>query len=179
MGREIMRLRLPAGGAVLISWAESRRPARSAIAIWGRCNNFASQNVCCEVRAWPGGEVAAQPSAELKERFRALATAQLPRLYGLAAPVGVRRDAWAAQGAGQVISCAEAVGQLWEYLDGVVGQASGAAIEGHLSLCRRCCGEAEFAAELRSFLAVHAGDDMPGDVHARLLAALGQIVERP
>jgi arsenite methyltransferase len=52
-----------------------------------------------------------------------------------------------------VISCAEAVRQLWEYLDGVAGQARSAAIEEHLGLCRRCCGEAEFAAELRSFLA--------------------------
>jgi anti-sigma factor (TIGR02949 family) len=78
-----------------------------------------------------------------------------------------------------VISCAEAVRQLWEYLDGVVGQAQSAAIEEHLSLCRRCCGEAEFAAELRVFLAAHADDDIPKDVHARLLAALGQIADQP
>jgi RNA polymerase sigma-70 factor (ECF subfamily) len=36
------------------------------------------------VRTWPGGEVATQAPAEQKERFRALATAQLPRLYALA-----------------------------------------------------------------------------------------------
>jgi anti-sigma factor (TIGR02949 family) len=78
-----------------------------------------------------------------------------------------------------VISCAEAVRQLWEYLDGVAGQARAAAIEEHLSLCRRCCGEAEFAAELRGFLAAHADDDIPAPVHARLLAALGQVVDEP
>ena len=78
-----------------------------------------------------------------------------------------------------MISCAEAVRQLWEYLDGVAGQAQSAAIEEHLSLCRRCCGEAEFAGELRSFLAAHAGNDIPPQVHARLLAALGQVVDQP
>ena len=78
-----------------------------------------------------------------------------------------------------MISCAEAVRQLWAYLDGVAGQPRSAAIEEHLSLCRRCCGEAEFAVELRSFLAAHAHDDIPPQVHARLLAALAQITDQP
>jgi anti-sigma factor (TIGR02949 family) len=78
-----------------------------------------------------------------------------------------------------VISCAEAVRQLWDYIDGVASQARSAAIEEHLSLCLRCCGEAEFAAELRAFLAAHADDDIPRDVHARLLVALGQIADQP
>lgn len=78
-----------------------------------------------------------------------------------------------------MISCAEAVRQLWGYLDGVAGQAQSAAIEEHLRLCRRCCGEAEFAAELRSFLAAHGGDDIPPQVHARLLAALAQMAAQP
>jgi anti-sigma factor (TIGR02949 family) len=78
-----------------------------------------------------------------------------------------------------VISCAEAVRQLWEYLDGVAGQAQSAAIEEHLSQCRRCCGEAEFAAELRSFLAGHSDDDILPQVHARLLAALAQVTDQP
>jgi anti-sigma factor (TIGR02949 family) len=78
-----------------------------------------------------------------------------------------------------VISCAEAVRQLWDYLDGVVGRAQSAAIEEHLSLCRRCCGEAEFAAELRTFLADHADDDIPPKVRARLLATLAHITDQP
>ena len=78
-----------------------------------------------------------------------------------------------------MISCAEAVRQLWEYLDGAAGQAESAAIEEHLSLCRRCCGEAEFAGELRSFLAAHADDDIPQEARARLIAALGQVVDQP
>jgi anti-sigma factor (TIGR02949 family) len=78
-----------------------------------------------------------------------------------------------------VISCAEAVRRLWDYLDGVAGQAQSAAMEEHLSLCQRCCGEAEFAAELRSFLAGHADEDIPPQVQARLLAALAQMVDQP
>lgn len=78
-----------------------------------------------------------------------------------------------------MISCAEAVRQLWEYLDGMAGQAQGAAIEEHLSVCRRCCGEAEFAAELRIFLVAHAADDVPPQVHERLLAALAEMVDQP
>lgn len=78
-----------------------------------------------------------------------------------------------------MISCAEAVRQLWEYLDGAAGQAQSAAIQEHLSLCRRCCGEAEFAAELRGFLAAHADHDIPPQVQARLLAALVQITDQP
>ena len=78
-----------------------------------------------------------------------------------------------------MISCAEAVRQLWEYLDGTAVQAQSAAIEEHLNLCRRCCGEAEFAAELRTFLAAHADDDIPPQVHARLLAALAQMADQP
>ena len=78
-----------------------------------------------------------------------------------------------------MISCAQAVRQLWEYLDGVADQAQSAAIEEHLRLCQRCCGEAEFAAELRVFLAAHADHDIPHDVHARLLTALTQMVDQP
>jgi anti-sigma factor (TIGR02949 family) len=51
-----------------------------------------------------------------------------------------------------MITCEEAVRQLWEYLDGALGEAEHEAIEQHLSFCRRCCGEAEFAEELRKFL---------------------------
>jgi anti-sigma factor (TIGR02949 family) len=78
-----------------------------------------------------------------------------------------------------VISCAEAIRQLGAYLDGVADQAQSAEIERHLSLCRRCCGEAEFAAELRSFLAAHTHDDIPPQVRARLLGALSHMVDQP
>jgi mycothiol system anti-sigma-R factor len=74
-----------------------------------------------------------------------------------------------------MITCAEAVKQLWEYLDGELPEENRAAVEEHLSFCRRCCGEAEFATELRGFLARQAAEEMPTDVHARLLATLDEL----
>jgi mycothiol system anti-sigma-R factor len=71
-----------------------------------------------------------------------------------------------------VITCAEAVSQLWAYLDGLVDESQREAIEEHLSFCRRCCGEAEFADELRSFLVAQAAEELPDDVRARLSATL-------
>jgi mycothiol system anti-sigma-R factor len=76
-----------------------------------------------------------------------------------------------------VITCAEAVQQLWAYLDGVVDEPSREAIDEHLSFCRRCCGEAEFAVELRSFLAANAAEELPVDVRERLAATLDRLKE--
>jgi len=74
-----------------------------------------------------------------------------------------------------VITCAEAVKQLWDYLDGLVEESQRELIEEHLSFCRRCCGELEFAEELRGFLAVHAEDEVPPAVRARLTATLDEL----
>jgi mycothiol system anti-sigma-R factor len=74
-----------------------------------------------------------------------------------------------------MITCAEAVKQLWEYLDGVLADENRAAIEEHLSFCRRCCGEVEFAEELRGSLARQAAEEVPADVRKRLLATLDEL----
>jgi RNA polymerase sigma factor (sigma-70 family) len=37
----------------------------------------------------------------------------------------------------------------------------------HLSFCRKCCGELEFAKELREFLASRAAEEIPPHVRAR------------
>jgi anti-sigma factor (TIGR02949 family) len=74
-----------------------------------------------------------------------------------------------------VITCGEAVRQLWEYLDGSVGEADRAAIDEHLGLCTRCCGEAEFADELRRFLSDNAAEDLPEDARRRLTDYLEQL----
>lgn len=74
-----------------------------------------------------------------------------------------------------MITCAEAVEQLWAYLDGVVDEPSRAAIDEHLSFCRRCCGEAEFAAELRSFMAAQAAEELPADARERLSSTLDRL----
>jgi mycothiol system anti-sigma-R factor len=74
-----------------------------------------------------------------------------------------------------MITCAEAVKQLWEYLDGTLAGGDRAAIEEHLSFCRRCCGEVEFAGELRMFLARDAAEAIPDAVRTRLLATLDEL----
>lgn len=76
-----------------------------------------------------------------------------------------------------MISCAEAVRQLWEYLEGGVSDADRARVDEHLVFCRRCCGEVEFTEELRRLLAEHAEDPLPEEVRARmhsLLEGLGE-----
>jgi anti-sigma factor RsiW len=74
-----------------------------------------------------------------------------------------------------VITCTEAVKQLWEYLDGTVDEAERGLIDEHLARCRRCCGELEFARELRRALADAAHDDLPGDVLQRLSQTLEEL----
>lgn len=76
-----------------------------------------------------------------------------------------------------MIACADAVRQLWDYVDGIVEESQRAAIEEHLSFCRRCCGELEFAEELRRFLVEKDSDDIPAEVKARLSATLDQLEE--
>jgi anti-sigma factor (TIGR02949 family) len=77
-----------------------------------------------------------------------------------------------------MISCQEAVRRLWEYLDGTLGETDHVAVEQHLSFCRRCCGEAEFAEELRKFLRAAADVELPDDVRTRLAATLDELESR-
>lgn len=74
-----------------------------------------------------------------------------------------------------MIACADAVKQLWEYLDGALAEEDRAAVEEHLSFCRRCCGEVEFAEELRGFLEREAAEDIPDEVRSRLIATLDEL----
>jgi mycothiol system anti-sigma-R factor len=67
-----------------------------------------------------------------------------------------------------MIDCSEAMRQLWEYLDATVDPADRALLEEHLARCRRCCGELEFAVELRRMLADSPREDLPADVRRRL-----------
>ena len=76
-----------------------------------------------------------------------------------------------------MIDCREAVRRLWEYLDRALSAEERDAIEEHLGLCRQCCGEVEFAKQLRSFLRDRASADLPADVHRRLNSVLDEIAQ--
>jgi mycothiol system anti-sigma-R factor len=66
------------------------------------------------------------------------------------------------------IPCSEAVRQMWDYLDHAIAPEDQEKVEHHLSFCRRCCGELEFAKEVRRFLASGASQEIPADVKHRL-----------
>lgn len=72
----------------------------------------------------------------------------------------------------KAIPCSEAVRQLWDYLDSAISPEDQERVEKHLSFCRRCCGELEFAKELRAFLARASREDVPADVLMRLNSTL-------
>jgi anti-sigma factor (TIGR02949 family) len=74
-----------------------------------------------------------------------------------------------------VIPCSEAVRQLWDYLDQAVSPEEQAKVEQHLSFCRTCCGELEFAKELRGFLASQGAGELPPHVKARLERFVGDL----
>lgn len=74
-----------------------------------------------------------------------------------------------------MISCTEAVRRLWEYLDDELAEPERKRVEEHLSVCRRCCGEAEFAQELRGFLRASASHELSDDVRSRLTATLDEL----
>ena len=77
-----------------------------------------------------------------------------------------------------MISCSDAVRQLWDYLEREVSPEDAAQIDEHLSVCRRCCGEVEFADELRRFLVENATPDLPADVEQRLTGFLDDLEAR-
>lgn len=66
------------------------------------------------------------------------------------------------------IPCSEAVRQLWDYLDHSIAPEDQERVEHHLSFCRRCCGELEFAKEIRAFLASGSSEELPDEVRRRL-----------
>jgi anti-sigma factor (TIGR02949 family) len=51
-----------------------------------------------------------------------------------------------------VIPCKDAVSRLWEYLDRNIARVRETELEEHLGVCRHCCGELEFARQLRGLL---------------------------
>jgi mycothiol system anti-sigma-R factor len=68
----------------------------------------------------------------------------------------------------RAIPCSEAVRRLWDYLDNAISPEDQERVEQHLAFCRKCCGEVEFAKELRGFLNSSAVGEVPIEVTERL-----------
>lgn len=74
-----------------------------------------------------------------------------------------------------LIKCKEAVDRLWSYLDQRLENAPQKELEEHLGVCTHCCGELEFAKQVREKLA-GTGTTMPPETRERveqLLRGLG------
>jgi mycothiol system anti-sigma-R factor len=67
-----------------------------------------------------------------------------------------------------LVPCSEAVRRMWDYLDNALSPEDYAKVEDHLAFCRKCCGELEFAKELRAFLASQEVDEIPPQVKEQL-----------
>ncbi len=68
-----------------------------------------------------------------------------------------------------MINCKEAVARLYAYLDHHLGRVTEAEVEEHLKLCRHCCGELEFARQVRGVLRRHSSvHEPPPEVRARM-----------
>ncbi len=66
--------------------------------------------------------------------------------------------------------CADAVAQLFEYLDGELDTETVARIETHLRDCSPCLETFDFHVELRHVIRSKCAESMPQDVRSKLLA---------
>jgi len=74
-----------------------------------------------------------------------------------------------------MIDCDEAVKQLWEYVESELDALERKRVEDHLALCKQCCGEMEFAEELRQFMASQLAVELPPGIGARFDRLLDEL----
>lgn len=67
-----------------------------------------------------------------------------------------------------MIDCTSAVRRLWNFIELELPEAERDEMDEHLAFCRRCCGEVEFAEELRTLLKDFARPGLPPDAAVRL-----------
>lgn len=67
-----------------------------------------------------------------------------------------------------MIDCREAVGRMWAYLSQGLETHDADALEEHLGVCQRCCGELEFSRQLRDRVADAGAGRIPPAVRGRI-----------
>jgi len=77
-----------------------------------------------------------------------------------------------------MIACRDAVERLWSYLDRNIDGAQEDELEQHLGLCRHCCGELEFAKQVRNKLGESADPPLEPTARERLQKFVQRLGER-
>jgi hypothetical protein len=72
-----------------------------------------------------------------------------------------------------MIDCREAVARMWAYLSQGLETHDAAALEQHLGVCQRCCGELEFSRQLREKVGEAGASAIPPVVRGRIDELLG------
>ena len=67
-----------------------------------------------------------------------------------------------------MIDCHEAVTRMWAYLSQGLETHDADALEDHLGVCQRCCGELEFSRQLREKVAETGVRPVPPVVRERM-----------
>ncbi|HEX7171134.1 MAG TPA: zf-HC2 domain-containing protein [Candidatus Limnocylindria bacterium] len=67
-----------------------------------------------------------------------------------------------------MIDCREAVARMWAYLSQGLDSHDADALEEHLGVCQRCCGELEFSRQVREKVAETGVRPIPPSVRGRL-----------
>jgi DNA-directed RNA polymerase subunit N (RpoN/RPB10) len=77
-----------------------------------------------------------------------------------------------------MIACRDAVERLWSYLDRNIDRSQEEELEQHLGLCRHCCGELEFAKQVRNKLSESADMPLASTARERLQKFVQRLGER-
>ncbi|MEK7862393.1 MAG: zf-HC2 domain-containing protein [Chloroflexota bacterium] len=76
-----------------------------------------------------------------------------------------------------MIACREAVERLWTYLDRALDRTKEQELEEHLGVCRHCCGELEFARQVRAKLREDVDTPLTPSAKGRLRSFLHRLAD--
>jgi anti-sigma factor (TIGR02949 family) len=72
----------------------------------------------------------------------------------------------------RMITCREAVEQLWAYIDGELENTDVNSVEEHLEACKGCYPHYDFQKAFREFVRRHADRAVPADLRKRIFLRL-------
>jgi mycothiol system anti-sigma-R factor len=72
----------------------------------------------------------------------------------------------------EMITCREAVEQLWAYIDGELQAGNERSVEAHLEACKGCYPHYDFQKAFREFVRKHGHATVPADLRKRIFLRL-------